>query len=149
MFQAVTLKATIDAAHVKLAAGKTVKDAIAGIPTSDRLGVGEASLSAHIKDPKKWGEHRAAWQRLAVEKMPGDVGNRVRAVAEADKGTALAMPVLKARVDAELAKNSTPDEQHIVTAAGRQNNPGESKYGESIWTTYQRPFPPATASPGP
>jgi hypothetical protein len=144
MFSAVTLKATIDSEHASLGgkAKKTPKRAADEIPESDRLGLGTGSLTSYVRDPKKWGENRAAWQRLAVDTMPGDVGARVQAVATSDGGTALATPVIHARVDAELAKKPQPTEEEIVKTVGARNNRNETGYGDNIWATYERIYTP-------
>jgi hypothetical protein len=146
MFSAVALKETIDTKHGELGGKekKTGKSLAEEIPETDRLGVGTGSLSAYIKDPKKWGENRAAWQRLAVQNMPGDVGGRVNAVATSSGGTALAGPVIRSRVDAEVAKTPQPTEEALVKAVGAKNNPNETGYGDNIWKTYQRLYPATT-----
>src|SRR4051812_42879612 len=63
MFSAVELKETIDTKHGELGGKdkKTAKTAAGEIGEADRLGLGTGSLTAYIKDPKKWGENRAAW----------------------------------------------------------------------------------------
>jgi hypothetical protein len=70
--------------------------------------------------------------------MPGDVGTRVNAVATSSGGTALAGPVIRARVDAELAKDPKPSEEDIVKTVGAKNNPNETGYGDNIWANYKR-----------
>ena len=70
--------------------------------------------------------------------MPGDVGGRINAVATSSGGTALAGPVIRARVDAELAKDPKPTEEQIVTTVGARNNPNETGYGGNIWATYKQ-----------
>jgi hypothetical protein len=144
MFSAVELKDTIDTKHGELGGKdkKTAKQAAGEIPESDRLGLGTGSLTSYIRDPKKWGENRAAWQRLAVQQMPGDVAGRINAVATSSGGTALAGPVIRARVDAELAKDPKPTEEQIVTTVGARNNPNETGYGGNIWATYKRLYTP-------
>jgi hypothetical protein len=145
MFSAVTLKSTIDAAHTRVeaesteAAKKTKLDAeTAAVPEADRLGLGAGSLKSYIRKPANWGENRAAWQRKAVEAMPDNVGTRIGQVALADSGTALATPVIKGRVDVELAKNPVPGEEDIVKTVAQQNNPNETDYGKHVWETYDR-----------
>jgi hypothetical protein len=144
MFSAVELKQTIDTKHGELGGkeSKTPKQAAGEIPEADRLGLGTGSLTSYIRDPKKWGENRAAWQRLAVDLMPGDVGGRINTVATSSGGTALAGPVIRARVDAELAKDPKPTEEALVTAVGARNNPNETGYGANIWATYKRLYNP-------
>jgi hypothetical protein len=143
MFSGVALKQTIDTKHGELGGKekKTAKQAAEEIPEADRLGLGTGSLTAYIRDPKKWGENRAAWQRLAVDNMPGDVGGRINAVATSSGGTALAGPVVRARVDAELAKDPKPSEEELVKTVGAKNNANETGYGDNIWKTYQRLYP--------
>ena len=143
MFSAVDLKKTIDTKHGELGGKdkKTAKQAAEEIPEGDRLGLGTGSLSSYIRTPKNWGENRAAWQRLAVQQMPGDVGGRINAVATSSGGTALAGAVIRGRVDAELAKKPQPTEEQIVSTVGARNNPGETGYGANIWATYQRLYP--------
>ena len=145
MFSAVTLKSTIDAARAKVDAEKTdaakktkLDTETAAIPETDRLGLGAGSIKAYIRTEKNWGENRAAWQRKAVAAMSGDVGTRIEQVALSDKGTALATPVIKSRVDAQLAKNPAPSEEDIVKTVAQQNNPGETNYGTHVWDTYHR-----------
>jgi hypothetical protein len=77
MCSAVELKQTIDTKHGELGKTRTPQQAAAEIPLEDRLGLGAGSLSSSIRTPRNWGENRAAWQRLAVDAMPGDVGANV------------------------------------------------------------------------
>jgi hypothetical protein len=151
MFSAVELKETIDTKHGELGGKdkKTAKTAAGEIPETDRLGLGTGSLTAYIKDPKKWGENRAAWQRLAVDNMPGDIGTRINSVATSSGGTALAGPVIRSRVDAELAKTPQPSEEELVKTVGAQNNANETGYGDNIWKTYQRLYPATPAAKTP
>jgi hypothetical protein len=147
MFSAVALKDTIDTKHGELGGKdkKTAKQAAEEIPETDRLGLGTGSLTSYIRDPKKWGENRAAWQRLAVQNMPNDVGGRINAVATSSGGTALATPVIRGRVDAQLAAKPQPTEEALVKAVGAANNPNETGYGDNIWATYSRLYAaPAT-----
>jgi hypothetical protein len=147
MFSAVSLKSTIDTLHADVTAKKkTTKEAVDTIADADRLGMGEGSLKAYIDKPGKWGENRAAWQRKAVAAMADEVGARIQAVAVSESGTALATPVIKQRVDAQLAKDPVPDEETLVKAVAQQNNPGEKNYGENVWKNYQRLYPKETTS---
>ncbi len=143
MFGAVDLKETIDTKHGEIGGKdkKTAKTLAGEIPETDRMGLGTGSLTAYIKDPKKWGENRAAWQRLAVQNMPNDVGGRINSVATSSGGTALAGPVVRSRVDTELAKTPQPTEEELVKTVGARNNPNETGYGDSIWTIYHRLYP--------
>jgi putative NIF3 family GTP cyclohydrolase 1 type 2 len=168
MFNAVTLKSTLDTAHTNVdaagttakaaaaAAGKTpkkqaseekkakakaLKDEIAAIPAADRLGLGEGSLKAYINKPANWGENRAGWQRKAVNAMAGDVGRRIESVAISRGGTALAIPAIRSRVDAQFARKPVPSTEQIVKTVAQQNNPGEANYGQHVWETYQRLYP--------
>lgn len=148
MFSAVGLKATIDAAHARVEAqASTLDQEVQAIPVADRLGLGAGSLRTYIRRPATWGENRAAWQRLAVQQMPNNIGTRIEAVAVSNQGTALAIPVIRGRVNAQLALNPQPTEEQLVRAVGAQNNPGEANYGANIWATYQRLFPPAPPPP--
>ncbi len=148
MFSAVALKSTIDAANARVEAekSKATKKAkldaeTTAIPEADRLGLGAGSVKSYIRKPKNWGENRAAWQRKAVDSMPNDVGRRIQEVAVSDSGTALAVPVVKSRVDVELAKSPVPNEEDIVKAVAQQNNPNETDYGQHVWETYDRLYP--------
>jgi hypothetical protein len=148
MFSAVTLKGTIDAASTESKKekkdadrAKKVQEAIDAIPAADRLGLGEGSLRAYINKTSKWGENKAAWHRKAVAGMTGDVATRIEAVAVSDSGTGLAIPVIRSRVDAQLAKTPKPSLEEIVKAVAQQNNPGEAKYGDNVWATYKRLYP--------
>lgn len=141
MFSAVELKQTIDAKHGELSKTKTPRQAAEEIPEGDRLGLGVGSLSSYIRTPRNWGENRAAWQRVAVNLMSGNVGTRVNAVATSSGGTALAGPVVRARVDAQLAQTPQPTEQQLVERVAQANNPNETNYGANVWATYQRLYP--------
>ncbi len=168
MFRAVTLKGTLDKARADMdAAGqaaaqqaiqenKTKKEqestvmtarqhalraSLAAIPAQDRLGLGEGSLKAYINRPRNWGENRAGWQRKAVAGMPDQVGARIEAVAVSDGGQALAIPTIRSRVDAELAKTPAPSTKDIVKVVAQKNNPNEADYGLHVWQTYQRLYP--------
>lgn len=145
MFSAVTLKGTMDAARARVAAEttdaakKTKLDAeTAAIPETDRVGLGASSVKSYIRTEKNWGENRAGWQRKAVAAMSGDVGTRIEQVALSDSGTALATPVIKTRVNAQLAKTPVPSEEDIVKTVAQQNNPNETNYGTHVWETYDR-----------
>jgi len=165
MFGAVTLKGTLETARAtaeaegKAAKGEaaeahktpkeqaaaertakqaSVKTSIEAIPAADRLGLGEGSLKAYINKPGNWGENRAGWQRKAVVLMPDKIGSRIETVAVSDSGTALAIPVTKTRVNAELAKKPVPSLEDIVKTVSQQNNPGEKSYGKNVWETYDR-----------
>lgn len=165
MFSAVTLKATIDAAHTNAEKAKAdtqkLKDAekdaakkkkldpkaayndkiaaeIAAIPEADRLGLDVGSLKGYIRQPKNWGENRAGWQRKAVNAMPDSIGTRIEQVSVADNGTALAIPVVKSRVNVQLAKKPVPSLEDIVKTVAQQNNPNETDYGKHVWETYDR-----------
>ena len=152
MFQAVALKALVASARADVNAGKkTAAEAAAAIPEDARAGIGVKSLTSYIAKASNWGEHEAAWQRLAVQQMPGDVGARIEAVAESDGGTALAGPVTRSRVDVQLAKDPKPVEEALVKAVAEQNNPNEKGYGDKVWTIYQRlaAAPPPVSGPAP
>lgn len=142
MFSAVALKATVDAARAEVAAGtKTLTQAAAGIPEGDRMGLGQGSLKAYIRNERNWGENRAAWQRKAVGEMPDNVGERIESVAVSDSGTGLVMAAVRDRVDSQLAQNPVPSEEQIVRAVAQRNNPNEADYGLHVWETYQRLYP--------
>lgn len=145
MFDAVTLKSTIDAAHTRVEAEKTKKDKdkklddeVSAIAEEDRLGLGASSVKAYIRKPSNWGEHKAGWHRKAVNAMADDVGGRIESVSTSSEGTALATPVVRGRVDTELAKNPVPSEEDIVKTVAQKNNPGEAEYGKHVWETYDR-----------
>jgi hypothetical protein len=141
MFAATGLRATIGAANARVRAGQSTAAAEArAIPEGDRVGLGTASLRTYIARPATWGENRAAWQRLAVQQMPNEVARRIEEVSEADGGTALAMPVIRGRVDAQLTRTPPPTEEALVRTVGEQNNPREAGYGANVWATYRRLF---------
>ena len=48
---------------------------------------------------------------------------------------------MRARVDAELAKDPKPTEEELVKTVGAKNNANETGYGDNIWATYQRLYP--------
>ncbi|MEJ0043200.1 MAG: hypothetical protein WDM81_13730 [Rhizomicrobium sp.] len=142
MFAAAALKRKIDGLAADVAAHrKTVAQAIASLAPGERLGLGESSLKTYITRPNTWGENRAAWQRKAVSAPPGTVGARIEAVAVVQNGTAFITPMVRARVNAQLAKAPVPGEQAIVTTVAQQNNPNEANYGQNVWATYKRLFP--------
>jgi Peptidase M15 len=126
------------AAAARSARQSTLKAAIDAIAAADRLGLGEGSLRAYINTAANWGENRAAWQRKAVDNMPDNVGGRIETVAVSDHGTALAIPTIRSRVDAELAKVPVPSTEDIVRAVAQKNNPHEPDYGLHVWQTYRR-----------
>jgi hypothetical protein len=66
-----------------------------------------------------------------------------------DKGTALAIPVIKSRVNMQLALVPVPKEEDIVTTVAQLNNPGEKDYGKNVLATYQRLYPAPAAGAGP
>jgi hypothetical protein len=148
MFSARELRQTVTEATARVNAGQsTASQEAEAIPADERLGVSVDSLKRYVQKPGRWGEHRAAWKRLAVQRMNNEIGRRLEEVAEADQGTALIGPVVRARVDARLQETPHPSEEQIVRSVGHMNNPGEPDYGENIWITYQRLFPAPLAPP--
>jgi hypothetical protein len=133
----------------KQAKEEYLKENMDAIPTKDRLGLGQGSLKAYINKPTNWGENRAAWQRKAVAEMPDNVAKRIETVSVSNNGTALAIPVNKGRVDAQLSQKTVSTEAEIVKTVAQQNNPGEKNYGENVWKTYQRLYPAIENSPTP
>ena len=111
------------------------------------MGISERSLTRYVADTRIWGENRAAWERLAVQQMPNNVGARIESVALANQGTALAAVVVRDRVNAQLARTPPPTEEQLVRAVATQNNPHEAGYGANIWATYQRLFPAQVPAP--
>jgi hypothetical protein len=141
MFAAVGLRARVREGHARVQAGQSTLDEEArAIPEEDRLGIGVGSLTSYIRTPRNWGENRAAWQRLAVQLMPNDVARRIEEVSEAGGGTALAVPVIRGRVEAVLRRTPAPTEEDVVRTVGAMNNPREEGYGDNIWATYRRLF---------
>jgi hypothetical protein len=53
--------------------------------------------------------------------MPDNVGGRIEAVATSDNGSALAIPTIRSRVDAELAKVPTPSTEDVVRTVAQPN----------------------------
>ena len=161
MFRAVALQATVTEAHERVehqrpppgeSRPRTAAQEAAAIPEAQRLGISERSLTRYVADTRIWGENRAAWERLAVQQMPNNVGARIESVALANQGTALAAVVVRDRVNAQLARTPPPTEEQLVRAVATQNNPHEAGYGANIWATYQRLFPaqvPAQAPAAP
>jgi hypothetical protein len=150
MFDAVALETRLAAARADVRAGKTTAaQAAEAIPQDQRVGMDAKSLVSYIAKPANWGENEAAWQRLAVQKMPGDVANRIEAVAESDGGTALAGPVTRSRIDTQLIKTPPPTEEALVKAVAAQNNPNAHGYADGVWTVYQRlaATPPPVTGP--
>jgi hypothetical protein len=90
MFKAVILKNKVDVQHAFVAAGTTLGEAVARIPVGERLGISESSLKTYIRDPSNWGENAAAWQRVGVQNLPNNLGQRIEAFATADNGYRLA-----------------------------------------------------------
>jgi hypothetical protein len=129
------------AAAAQAARRKSLAASLAAIPEADRLGLGEASLRTYLNRPETWGENRAGWQRKVVNLMPDNVGGRIEAVAVSDNGTALAIPTIRSRVDAELAKVPAPGTGDVVRAVAQRNNPHEANYGLHVWQIYQRLYP--------
>jgi hypothetical protein len=152
MFEAVGLEAKVAAARAQVKAGKqTAAEAAEAIPEGERVGVSVKSLMSYINKAWAWGEHKAAWQRIAVQQMPGDIAKRIEEVAESGGGTGLTVPVVRSNVDAQLAKKPQPSEEAIVKAVAQQNNPNEKGYGDKVWAIYQRlaSEPPPVSGPSP
>jgi hypothetical protein len=141
MFLAVALKGEVDALRGQVAQHQLSLDqAAASVKPSERLGLGLPSLKAYIRKAANWGEHRAGWQRKSVRAMPGNVGGRIEAVAVSSQGCALAIPVIGALVDKELARDPSRGAQDIVKAVATANNPGEAGYGDNVAAIYTRLF---------
>jgi len=179
MFGAVALHATVAAAHAPAATAaeqavaaaraanpnippqeieairrRTTREAAApqaaAIPENQRLGISASSLTTYIASPGTWGENRAAWRRLAVQRMPNGVGQRIESVGLAQHGTAVATTVIRRWVDDQLARTPPLTEEHLVVTVATRNNPGEPNYGANVWRTYQRLLharPPAPQAP--
>ncbi len=72
--------------------------------------------------------------------MAGGIGARIEAIAVMQDGAVFITPVVRGRVNAQLATTPQPSEQQIVVTVGGQNNSGEPGYGQNIWANYQRLF---------
>jgi len=140
MFAAAELKEEIDEKRPEYmkADKKGRKKIRAEMTDADELGIDDGSLKAYIETPAKWGEHKAAWHRVAVNAMPDDVGARIESVALADEGTALAQPEYTRLVKAAVAANPKATEEEIVTSVAQRNNSREAQYGTHVWETYKR-----------
>ncbi len=125
----------------KAAKQYAVQNSIDAIPSTERLGLGKGSLRAYINKPQNWGENRAGWQRKAVSLMADNIGSRIESIALSDGGTALVIPIVGGRVNAELAKTPVPSLEDIVKTVAQKNNPNETKYGKHVWETYNRLYP--------
>jgi hypothetical protein len=151
MFRAVGLKQTISSLHDEVKAKKiTLDKAALSIPQNESLGIGTRSLKSYVnkESPKDsiWGENRAAWQRKAVLAMPDRVGSRMEQVAVSGKGTALVIPVVRARVDAELACHPSSTAKELIKEVARQNNSRERNYGQNVLKIYGKLFPSTVTS---
>jgi hypothetical protein len=155
MFRAVGLKKTIDAAHdrvkskIRTPAEKAALDAeVALILPADRLGIGEGSLRAYIRNPANWGENKASWERLAVLNLPNNLGKRIEAFATANEGYAIAsVNVTKWLNDAYAAAGCTiasgtcpqlTERDLVITVAKRQN--ARADYPDKVLAQYCRLF---------
>jgi hypothetical protein len=148
MFQAVPLKARIDAAHARVQSGaSTLAQEVAAIPEADRLGLGAGSLQSYIRNPLLWGENRAAWERQAVRTLPNNLGYKFEARATYADGRTLAREVYKSRVQQAFAQAGCTGEGNlclngqeadVVRSVGQSNNPGLPGYGQEVLTIYCR-----------
>lgn len=139
MFSTVSKKTKADSESA--AKSEMIDNVTESISEDDRLGLDESSLRSYIRKKKNWGENESAWQRKAVNAMSDNIGTRIEEVAEADGGTSFFIPVIKERVNTELAKDPIPGEEEIVKVVAQQNNPNETNYGENVWKTYNRLYP--------
>ncbi|GIJ48378.1 hypothetical protein Val02_52640 [Virgisporangium aliadipatigenens] len=140
MFAAAELKNEINEIRPEyLKADKKGKAKIrAELTAASELGIDDKSLKAYIETPTKWGEHKAAWHRVAVNAMPDDVGPRIESVALADEGTALALPEYTRLVKAAVAADPKATEEDIVTSVAQRNNSREPAYGSHVWEIYKK-----------
>ncbi len=147
MFRAVTLKQTIATLREKVVTKKmTLDKASVSIPQNERLGIGTGSLKSYLSKESIWGENRAGWQRKAVLAMPDRLGSRMEEVAVSAKGAALAIPVVRARVDAELASHPSSTADQLIKEVARQNNSREANYGQNVLKIYGQLFSSTTTS---
>lgn len=141
MYRAVELRQRIETLRSKVNAGsKTLDQAVASIPETERMGLGRGSLKAYIRKAANWGEHRAGWQRKAVQSMPKSIGSRIEIVATSQDGMRLAIPVIGDRVREQLEKKPIPSEEMLVKRVSKQNNPKEANYASNVYKIYRRLF---------
>jgi len=143
MFQALTLHQRTQQLHNQLA-GLTpaqqrarARQLAAGIPVANRLGIGVGSLAAYIRNPGNWNENRAAWARLAVERMPNRIGQRIVQAAEHNQGLTMLSMDLGSQVRNLLARNPGRTLQSMVESVARRHNAGRH-YPAGVWREYQR-----------
>ena len=151
MFAAVSLRQKIFAAADRVARNATtIRQEIDAIPVNERLGLPDDSLSGYIKNKKIWGEHQAAWQRLAVRNLPNNLGLRIEAAITAGSGYSMAYDIylnrtaqVFARAGCGLPGRICPEsaglqERNVVVQVAQTNNPDETGYGEKVLAIYCR-----------
>jgi hypothetical protein len=117
----------------------------AAVPRAQRLGLGLGSLRAYIRNPRNWGENAAAWQRLAVERMPDGVGTRIVQAAEHDGGLPMTAEDVRAQVRRELAREGVTDEDVLLSVARRHNR--DPAYPAGVLAEYRRLYPAPASAP--
>lgn len=111
----------------------------AAIPENQRAGIGAGSLNSYIRNPANWGENRAAWERLSLERMQGGVGNRVLETATHNDGLSMMSAVMGSQVAAQQRR--TPgNTAAIVRGVAAQHN-RDAAYPAGVLETYNRLYP--------
>jgi hypothetical protein len=150
MFASAELRATVFAAIDRIEARtSTIQAELAKIPVDKRLGLPDGSLRGYLKRKTNWGEHKAAWKRLAVQRFPDSLGQRIEAFGNPDDPLALASSVVLKRVLSALngvrCASSTAlcdqlTEREIIIKVATRNNPKEKGYAQGVLKIYCKFF---------
>jgi hypothetical protein len=118
---------------------EAINRAIAQIPEADRLGIGAGSLRSYIRDPRNWGENRAAWERVSIQRMDGDVGNRIINTATHNDGVTMMGAVMRSQVARQ--ERLHPGDQNAVIRGVAATHNARSNYPDEVLSTYNRLYP--------
>lgn len=109
------------------------------VPAADRMSMTEGSIDAYTRDPRNWGENAAAWQREAVERMPGSTGWRLRAIAEEKGGRTITQ--FDFQRQAEGHRSAGLSDKEIILAIARHHN-AHPAYPPGVLAEFTRLFGP-------
>ena len=125
-------------ASLKTAMASRMKKDIRGI-LGRRAGLDDVSWKAYMKRALAgrsiWAEDRAAWQRVALERVDG-TGAKVKSAAEDNGGLTMGNAGISKLVRAYLAANPKATAQQALTYAAGKHNPGEAGYAADAWKRY-------------
>ena len=117
----------------------TAREFAQQIREEHRLGMGVGSLTSYIRNPRNWGENRAAWHRLMLSLQPNRIGQRLEEIGEHNNGLSLLEADVQHQMQRIQSTNPSITTENLVKSIARNHNPNAgAAYSNGVWSTYSR-----------